>query len=707
MESIVCTIERIIYHNPDNGFAVVSCLDKGNKTTLVGTIPTASVGSILDAQGDWVNDRKYGKQFKITSCTEKMPASAHAIQKYLAGGMVKGIGPKKAESIVARFGDKTFDIIENDPERLVEADGIGKKMVDKIVKSWKEQKEIRNIMLFLQEHDISPVFSVKIYKEYGDKSIAVIQENPYRLAEDIWGIGFKSADKIAQKLGFTKDCFVRIESGILYALNKATQDGHCFLTKEEVWKRATALLECEEAKIVMTLDDMIHRKKVIKEEEAIYIPSLYYSEQGIAGKLIKLINGRQDVSSLPANLTAWLKEKTGLTYEENQVEGIKTAVTNKVSVLTGGPGTGKTTTMLGIIKVLQYMKKEILLAAPTGRAAKRMSEATGMEAKTIHRLLGAKPPNEFTYNAENQLGGDVLLLDETSMLDVVLTNQLLRAVPDNMSVVFVGDIDQLPSVGPGNVLRDIIQSGQIPVVQLTKIFRQAAESQIIVNAHRINRGWMPVLDNHKGTDFFFVETENIAGMIVYLATKRLIGYRGIKPDDIQVLSPMKKGDAGTINLNEKIQEIVNPTGDFVKKGSTVFRKGDRVIQLKNNYEKDVFNGDVGKVEDIVIEEDNSKTLIIRYDERLIPYEKEDLMELSLAYALTIHKSQGSEYPVIIIPATRSHWIMLQRNLLYTGITRGKKMVVLVGDKSAIRRCVNNKIVEKRNTGLMRLLSDVL
>ena len=626
MEHLRCVVERITYQNEENGYAVIKCLAKGfnDLVTVVGNMPDVHVGSVLYLGGTWRINGKYGRQFQMETFEETLPATVYGIEKYLGSGLVKGIGPKFAKRIVQKFGKDTLEVIETDPDKLLEVYGIGQTRVNRIKKSWQEQKEIKNIMLFLQGHDVSTSHATKIYKTYGDKSIEVVQENPYRLADDIWGIGFKTADTIATKLGFGHEKYVRLRSGMLYTLNQLSDDGHCYATRDMLLKTGAEMLDVEDSLLSMALDEMIQAEDVIiedipaKEEEvpkekAIYLPPFYYSEVGVARRLNDILHNTGGIRINPEGLPQRIQQKTGMRYDEVQMQGIMAAVTSKILVLTGGPGTGKTTTTLGIITAFREAGASILLAAPTGRAAKRLSEAIGMEAKTIHRMLEAKPPEGYKRNDENPLEGDVLIVDECSMIDIMLMYNLLKAIPDTMTVILVGDIDQLPSVGAGNVLRDIIDSGCFPVVRLTRIFRQAQASRIIMNAHRINHGKMPDISNGKQTDFFFIDmdkeaqkrgikqddtallSEEAAKEIVALVGSKLPRYYRIPPREIQVLTPMQRGVVGATSLNQSLQAAINPGDMGLKRGGFLFKAQDKVMQIRNNYDKDVYNGDIGVV----------------------------------------------------------------------------------------------------------------
>lgn len=701
MARIRCVVERITYQNPESGYSVLKVSVKGQNSlvTMVGSMLDVNVGSILLADGEWINDSRYGMQFKAERWEETMPATLYGIEKYLGSGLIKGIGPKYAQKIVAAFGMNTIEIIEDRPERLLEVAGIGKKRVAKIKASWDKQKEIKNIMLFLQGYNVSTAFAAKIFKTYGNDSIAVVKENPYRLADDIWGIGFRTADGLAEKLGFARDCFVRCRSGVNYTLNALADEGHVYARREQLIDKGVELLGTEAEHVAAALDAMLEAGDLIRDGEAIYLPPFFNAESGAAKKLAKLWNAPSKQELYPDVVFDKLSRMTGVEYDDIQKKAIQEAVRSKIMVLTGGPGTGKTTTTLGIIKVLGSLDLRILLAAPTGRAAKRMTETTGMEAKTVHRLLEYKPPEGYKRNEENPLEGDVLILDEASMMDLVLMYSLLKAMPEHMKLILVGDIDQLPSVGAGNVLRDIIDCECFPVIRLTRIFRQAQSSRIITNAHRINEGKSPVMNNAKGTDFFFIEEEDpekAAAQIVTLVKDRLPAYSGLGPAAIQVLTPMQRGAVGAANLNTLLQNALNPEGDCLYRGGRCYRKRDKVMQIRNDYDKEVFNGDIGIIEDIDL---TDRELRVNIDGRPVIYDATELDELVPAYAITIHKSQGSEYPVVVLPIMMSHYVMLQRNLIYTGITRAKKLLVLVGSRKAVGFAVRNVVVTERNSGL--------
>lgn len=701
-----CVVERITYQNPENGYSVLKVKVKGynDLVTLVGNLLEVPVGSVLLCRGEWKVDKRYGSQFVAATWEETMPATVYGIEKYLGSGLVKGIGPRFARAIVQRFGTETIDIIETEIERLYEVPNIGRKRVAKIRESWEKQKDIKNVMLFLQGYGVSTAYAAKIYREYGKESIDKVRENPYRLADDIWGIGFKTADGIAAKMGYEKEDPRRCRSGILYTLGQLSDEGHVYAGEEQLVKTAGQLLEAGETAIRDTLAGMLQAEDLILDKDAIYLPPFYHAECGTSRRLRDLAEstGRSLFDGLfdPSSLTA----ETGIEYDEVQLAAIRQAVTSKVMVLTGGPGTGKTTTTQGIIAALKKAGLRVLLAAPTGRAAKRMSEATGMEAKTIHRLLEYNPQDGYKRNDENPLEGDALIVDECSMIDILLMNNLLKAVPVGMRLVFVGDIDQLPSVGAGNVLRDVIDSQRIPVVRLVRIFRQAQKSRIVMNAHTINQGRFPDTSNGRDTDFFFMredDPERAAETIVRLVKERLPRAYRESPDRIQVLTPMQRGVVGAANLNLLLQQALNPSGPSLNRGGYTYRQGDRVMQQRNNYDKDVFNGDLGYIREVDTEE---RTLKVDFDGKWVEYDVTELDELTLAYATTIHKAQGSEYPIVVMPVLMTHFVMLQRNLIYTGITRAKKICVLLGAAKALAYAVRNVSVLKRNTRLKERLN---
>ena len=709
MIKLRCVVEHITYQNEKNGWSVMKVKVKGydNLVTLTGSLLDVPVGSVLLVDGDWRVDPKYGQQFVAQSWTEVMPATLYGIEKYLGSGLVKGIGPAYAKAIVSRFGLETIDVIENDIERLLEVPRLGKKRMEKIRDSWEKQKDIKEVMVFLQGHGVSTAFAAKIYRKYEKESIAKVKENPYQLADDIWGIGFKTADSIASKMGYEKNDPRRCRSGILYALNELAEEGHVYAEPEQLVEAATKLLEAEETPVRQALASMMEAKDVIADNDVVYLPPFYHAENGSAKRLQSLLAdttlSNSDIAAEPE--AEYGVKSGGIVYDEVQQAAIQQALDSKVMVLTGGPGTGKTTTTQGIIAAFKARHMSILLAAPTGRAAKRMTEATGMEAKTIHRLLEYNPMDGYKRNDENPLEGDALIVDECSMIDILLFYNLMKAIPSNMRLILVGDIDQLPSVGAGNVLRDIIDSQQIPVVRLTRIFRQAQSSRIVMNAHAINAGQFPNIKNGLDTDFFFINQEDadeMVKLIIGLVRDRLPKKYGYPPKEIQVLTPMQRGTVGAGNLNIELQNALNPTGPSLARGGYTFRQGDKVMQIRNNYDKNVFNGDIGYITAV---DANERTLTVKFDSRLVEYDITELDEIVLAYAVTIHKSQGSEFPVVVMPVTMKHFVMLQRNLIYTGITRAKKICVLVGTTKALAYAIKQNTVSKRNTKLKERLND--
>ena len=703
-------LERIVFFNEENSFTVARLQVVGKKDliTIVGALPLPTPGETLRLKGQWVVDTKFGQQFRVESCLSVLPATIVGIQKYLGSSLIKGIGPIMARRIVDKFGLETFDIIEDSPERLREAEGIGPIRTERITNAWQEQKEIREVMVFLQGHEVSPAYAVKIYKIYGDKAISVVKENPYRLALDISGIGFKTADKIARSMGIDPNSQIRAEAGIIHVLSELVDEGNVYYPDQELKKKAGELLEVDPAILEMALATLAQQDRIMIEElpegKAVYLTPLYVAEANVARRLKTLIESTKQPLQLDVEKAIeWVQGINHIELAETQKQAIKKAVTGKVLVLTGGPGTGKTTLVNSLVRILEKKGQRILLASPTGRAAKRLSEVTGKEAKTIHRLLEFSPKEGgFKRNEDNPLDADLVVIDEASMVDTILMNNLLKAVPVTATLLLVGDVDQLPSVGPGNVLKDIIASGCVETVILTEIFRQAQESLIIVNAHRVNRGEFPQLKPQQGqrSDFYYIEKntpEEVLAVIKELCGKRLPNAFHFSPlDDIQVMTPMHRGTVGVSNLNAELQRLLNPEGKVITRGGRLFRANDKVMQTKNNYEKDVFNGDIGRIVTIDFDEQEVQ---VKFDDRLVNYELSDLDDLVLAYAISIHKSQGAEYPAVVVPLLSQHYIMLQRNLLYTAITRAKRLVVLVGSKSAIAITVRNNKVQRRYTNL--------
>ncbi len=646
----------------------------------------------------------------MVSWHETLPSDVYGIEKYLGSGLIKGVGPKFAKLIVKTFGTDTLNVIENEPERLLEIPKLGKKKAESIAKSYSDQRDVKNLMMFLSSAGIFTSLGQKIFKVYGKESIEKIKENPYRLMDEVYGVGFKTADSIAEKLGIDSESFTRCRAGIFYTLEYlANSEGHCYVPFDEMVLKCSKILGIEDSKVVITYDSLIKNNELIVEDKnKVYLPSFFRAEIGLTKKIKDIIFYPNFKKVPDEKLESEIKNAEKLNkikYDDFQKEAIKTVFNSNFSVITGGPGVGKTTITKGIIEIFKNLGKKVLLAAPTGRAVKRLSETAKTEAKTIHRLLEIKREGGFAKNAENKLSGDVLIVDEASMIDLILMHNLLKAVHSNTKIILIGDVNQLPSVGPGNVLKDIINSGAVPVVKLQKIYRQAKTSNIILNSHKINSGEIPELKASKNSDFFFIEendNEKCADLIVDLYSKRLPSYYKVNPiSDIEVLTPMKKGILGTDNLNRVLQEKLNKTSISLKHGGITYKLNDKVMQIKNNYDKDVFNGDIGKICSI---NEANETLEINFDSRILKYETSELEEITLAYACTIHKSQGSEYPIVIIPMTTSHFIMLKRNLLYTGVARAKKVCILVGNKYAISKAIENSESKKRYTLLEQKLN---
>jgi exodeoxyribonuclease V alpha subunit len=705
-EVLAGLVERVTYHNAENGFCVLRAKARGHRdlVTVVGHAPVICAGEWITAAGDWVNDRAHGQQFKARFLKTSAPTSVEGIEKYLASGMIRGIGPVYAKKLLRAFGDRVFDVIEAEPDRLREVRGIGSVRASRIVAAWAEQKVVREIMVFLHSHGVGTARAVRIYKTYGADAVQVMTENPYRLARDIRGIGFKTADAIAMKLGVDKTAMIRVRAGISYALTEAMDEGHCGLPIGDLTPLAEKLLEVPQDLIRTALDLELADGTVIAdrlgETPCVFLAGLHRAERAIAERLLTLKNGDLPWAWIdPDKAIPWIERRIGLTLADSQKAAVGIALASKVLVITGGPGVGKTTIVNAILRILAAKHVKLLLCAPTGRAAKRMNEATGFEAKTIHRLLEVDPKGgDFRRDTENALDCDLLVIDETSMVDVLLMHALLKAVPDKAALLIVGDVDQLPSVGPGQVLADMIASAAIPVVRLTEVFRQAAKSRIIVNAHRINQGAMPDLRKPEAdSDFYFVEAddpETAVPRIIELVKTRIPRRFGLDPiRDVQVLCPMNRGGVGARSLNIELQATLNPAGERkVERFGWTFAPGDKVMQIENDYDKEVYNGDIGYVEDV---EPDDGELIARFDGRSVTYGFGELDALVPAYAATIHKSQGSEYPAVVIPVMTQHYAMLQRNLLYTGVTRGKKLVVLVGQKKAVAIAVRNASGRRR------------
>ncbi|MFO7974888.1 MAG: ATP-dependent RecD-like DNA helicase [Candidatus Hydrogenedentota bacterium] len=700
-------VDRIVYESAETGFFVARLRDKQSREliTFVGNLAAVSPGETIRVWGRWVNDPRFGRQLRMERYETILPSTVHGIEKYLGSGLIPGIGREFAKRLVKAFGVDTLRVISEEPKRLQSVEGIGRKRAAQIRASWERQRAIQSIMLFLQGHGIGVNQAVRIYKRYGDKAVAVLRENPYRLAQDISGIAFRSADKIAEQLGVVRNAPQRIEAGLLYLLERAADSGHVFERVEHLVEKAGELLDIQESTEVFdaALSKLESRQQIVREEDAIFLRRLWQSESESARLLKHLIaSPGTEVPIKTEKAIEWVEKTREITLSDEQREAIRTAIREKVLVITGGPGTGKTTVLNGILAIFHAKNVSMELAAPTGRAAKRMEAATGREARTIHRLLEFSPKEGgFQRNAGNPLTTELIVIDEASMVDITLMRNLLLAVPPYARLILVGDVDQLPSVGPGNVLMDVIASQTVPVVWLKTVFRQAAQSGIISNAHRINKGQPPEFNT---TDFFFVERKDpVKAMetVVQLVAERMPAKFGFDPKrDIQVLAPMRRGEAGVTRLNEVLQQALNP--DAVAIERYPFGKGDKVMQLSNNYELDVFNGDVGI---ITVVDNEIREVQVSYDDRAVLYGFDDLDEVGLAYASTVHKAQGSEYPAVVMPMVTEHYLLLQRNILYTAVTRASKLVVIVGDPKAVRLAVRNIRQTKRNTRLADRLAN--
>ncbi len=760
------TVERVTYYNEETGYSVIRLNVEGRSepagrasgrglVTVVGNLPEVQPGESLRLEGTWTTHPQYGHQFKAERCKQILPATIEGLKRYLGSGLVKGVGPVTAARVVQRFGTDTLRVLDEEPRRLREALGVGPKRAAAIAKAWEEQKHIREVMLFLQSHGVTTGLAVKIYKTYGNDALRVVREDPYRLARDIWGVGFKTADKIARDLGLPPDAPSRVQAGVAYALSQQADEGHVYAPEEELVAEAARLLDvspdlARAAIKDLDADEVVRRETLVyppplpsppmggfppspppmggkegghavREERAVYLAPFYYGEIGVTRRLQGLVESpttrlfpfrNVDWDALLAQASAQgsargVTQGSAIELSAEQREAVRAALTHKVTVLTGGPGTGKTVTVRTVIGALEALRCRYALCAPTGRAAKRLSEATGRTAKTVHRLLEYSPREGFRRNEENPLEVDCLIVDEASMLDLLLTNHLLKAVDPAAHVLFVGDVDQLPSVGAGDVLRDVISSGRAAVVQLTTIFRQAAGSHIVLGAHRINRGQMPVLN--KGDDLFFFAKENpqeVADLIVDIVQRRIPEKFGLDPlEDVQVLAPMYRGAAGVSNLNTRLQEALNqpaPNRPERRLGGRTFRVGDRVMQTTNNYVLDVFNGDIGR---IVVIDGVNQTLTVRIDDRPVEYDWADAGELVHAFAISVHKSQGAEYPAVVMPVVTQHYLLLSRQILYTAVTRAKRLMVLVGTRKALAIAIHNNRVAERHSGLrVRLTS---
>ena len=731
-------LERITYANEDTGYTIARVATERtgpDLLTVVGPLLGAQIGESLRLTGRWSSHPKYGKQFQVHAFTTVLPATIQGIRRYLGSGLIKGIGPMMAERMVAHFGTDILTIIEQQPGRLIEVHGLGPRRTQRIADAWEEQKAIKEVMVFLSGIGVSTSLAVRIYKRYADESIPIVRAEPYRLASDVWGIGFKTADTIAQAVGIPHDSLERIKAGLQYTLSQAAENGHCYLPEPDLIREATKILQVDQELIGPCLDALVAEEGVVREQlpasddptggtvPAVYLVPFHRAERSLAGGLTDLLSSSQERLSAFTQVDwqkalGWLGSRTGQDLAPGQQEAVKLALTSKVAVLTGGPGCGKSFTVRSVVELATAKKASVALVAPTGRAAKRLAELTCHEASTVHRLLELQPGGDPKYDRDHPLDSDLVVVDESSMMDVILANKLVKAIPDGAHLLLVGDVDQLPSVGAGEVLRDLLAAGRIPRVRLTQIFRQARQSGIVVNAHRINHGQPPQLTDFRDFYWFTCDpaedsglhpAEETAKLVVDIVARRIPAKFGLEPvRDVQVLTPMHRGPAGAGNLNAMLQDALTPDGNGMQEkryGDRVFRAGDKVIQLRNNYNKGkagIFNGTVGTVTGLSLQE---QTLTVLTDEdEHIDYDFAELDELAHAYAITIHRSQGSEYPAVVIPLTTSSWMMLQRNLLYTGITRAKQLIVLVGSRRALAQAVRTPGAGRRHTALTHRLA---
>ncbi len=716
-------IEHVTFTNEETGFTIAKVKVPGRyePVTVVGTLLVPTPGEVLEMTGEWMNHPRFGEQFKVEQFTTKVPATVHGIVKYLGSGMIKGLGPVMADRIVDRFGKRTLDVIEKDIGRLAEVQGVGEKRIAMIGAAWEAQREIRDVMVFLQSHGVGTGFAAKIFRRYGSRSVAVVRENPYRLATDLAGVGFVTADRIAVNIGIPPTAPMRVEAGILYVLQHLADEGHTYHPRGLLIERCGEILKVDAAAIEQGLRGLQADRRIVIEpagsgnalegspEDAVYLTTYHLCETTIAHRLKALLEVPRGLRRVDAETAGpWVQERLAIRLSDTQSAALKAAIDHKVMVITGGPGTGKTTIVNAVLKIFERVSARVLLAAPTGRAAKRLYEATGREARTIHRLLEYSPQKGgFQRDEEAPLDCDLLVVDETSMVDTILMHHLVKALPLTAACILVGDVNQLPSVGAGNVLGDIIDSGAVPVARLTEIFRQAERSRIVVNAHRINAGQMPesALDSEDvPQDFYFIEQEDperVLSTILELARNRIPRRFGFDPlDQIQVMTPMHKGVVGASNLNRRLQEVLNPGEGGVARGDRVFRVNDKVMQVRNNYDKDVFNGDIGRIAAISNEE---RELMVLVDGREVTYDFGELDELVHAFAVSVHKAQGSEYPAVIFPVLTQHYILLQRNLIYTALTRARKLAVIVGTRKALAIGIRNARTDQRYTRLAERL----
>jgi exodeoxyribonuclease V alpha subunit len=715
-ETLTGIIERVTFHNPDTGFSVLRVQARGRRglVTVVGNLPGAVAGEYVEAAGAWVHDREHGEQFQAERLACTPPHTAAGIEKYLGSGLVKGIGPHFAKKIVAVFGERTLDVIDESPAFLQEVKGIGPRRIQRIRESWQEQKGVRNIMVFLQSHGVGTARAVRIYKTYGEQAVEMVRANPYRLAADVWGFGFKTADELAGRLGVDPASPFRARAALRYQLQELSHEGHVGFPEAGAIERTAEMTGISSEVLAAAVEAERQAGDVVREpageEPWLYLKPLFLAELGVARAVRKLQGGGHPLPEVDAEAAvAWVEKRMGLELAASQRDAVRAATHEKVLVITGGPGVGKTTIVRGLLEVFSLRRQRCALCAPTGRAAKRLTETTGREAKTIHRLLEFEPAlGGFKRDAHNPLDLDLLVVDEASMVDVVLMNHLLRAVPPHACVVLVGDVDQLPSVGPGRVLADLIESRTVPVVRLTEIFRQAGQSWIVRAAHAVKHGEMPEAAPAGQGDFYFVEASSpqaVIDRIVTMLRERIPAAFGLDPvRDVQVLTPMNRTELGAQALNLHLQQVLNPPrgGSEVQRFGSTFRVGDKVIQTQNDYQKEVFNGDIGRIAAI---DEHEREVVVDYDGKSVPYDFGELDELSLAYALSIHKSQGSEYPAVVIPLHTQHYVMLQRNLLYTALTRGKRLVVLVGNRKALEMAVGRQDTSRRYSALCRRLQE--
>jgi exodeoxyribonuclease V alpha subunit len=719
-------VERIVYSDAASGFTIakLQVQDETEPVTIVGNLMAPSPGLTIALKGQWVQHPKFGRQFRVQQFESREPTTEKGIVAYLGSGQIKGIGRQMAGRIVSQFGNRTLDIIEHQPEQLMKVPGIGPKRINQIRKAWDDQRHIRNVMLFLQSHGVSAAYALKIFNRYGQASITVVQQNPYRLADDIVGIGFRIADKIAANLGLKIDSPQRLQAGIIYVLSRLADEGHLFYPSQSLIDKAHDMLESNRESIASAIWELAIQQKVIVEnlktdgqvqspnQKAVYLSKLHRCEVYVSQYLTRLLKAPGYSKPVDAHQgVEWIQNRFKAVLGQDQRRAIEAALHQKVLIITGGPGTGKTTIIQAILSLYEHIRAKVLLTAPTGRAAKRLAETTGRPAKTIHRLLAYNPRQEgFGKNERNPLNADLLVVDETSMIDIVLMYALLKAIRPNTCLIMVGDVNQLPSVGPGQVLKDILTSKVVPQVTLRRIFRQARHSRIILNAHRINAGKMPILDpaGQEGlSDFYFIEqqeSDKILETIITLVSRRIPNRFNLDPvNDIQVLTPMNRGKLGSESLNRSLQQILNPQDGHVTRGDVRFGLHDKVMQTRNNYEKEVYNGDLGRITDI---DPQAQKVLIQFDTRSVDYDFNEMDELALAYAVSVHKSQGSEYPAVVIPVTTAHYLLLQRNLIYTALTRAKKLAVMVGTKRALAMAVKNAKPQQRLTLLAQRLYNI-